>query len=140
MTTPLGWNSVQMDHSRGNTPERLLLHRCRALTLGFREPGHLSADSGENVRGIRLEGWSVSDSQPPTFSPLSVNLDTFQRIVEKMSAAESLTLTSPPVEFRVKKHPFVRRFRPRHRRSPHVPVDGPNRCGRRSPYDRNLCL
>src|SRR2546429_9819539 len=104
MTTPLGWNSVQMDHSRGNTPERLLLHRCRALTLGFREPGHLSADSGE------------------------------------MSAAESLTLTSPPVEFRVKKHPFVRRFRPRHRRSPHVPVDGPNRCGRRSPYDRNLCL
>src|SRR6266576_3739645 len=38
----------------------------------------------------------------------SVNLDTFQRIVEKMSAAESLTLTSPPVEFRVKKHPFVR--------------------------------
>src|SRR5207249_4771652 len=104
MTTPLGWNSVQMDHSRGNTPVRLLLHRCRALTLD------------------------------------SVNLDTFQRIVEKMSAAESLTLTSPPVEFRVKKHPFVRRFRPRHRRSPHVPVDGPNRCGRRSPYDRNLCL
>lgn len=38
----------------------------------------------------------------------SVNLDTFQRMVEKMSAAESLTLTGPPVEFRVKKHPFVR--------------------------------
>src|SRR5436309_16053266 len=104
MTSPLGWNSVQMDHSRGNTPERLL---------------YIGAGPS------RLD---------------SVNLDTFQRIVEKMSAAESLTLTSPPVEFRVKKHPFVRRFRPRHRRSPHVPVDGPNRCGRRSPYDRNLCL
>lgn len=38
----------------------------------------------------------------------SVNLDTFQQMVEKMSAAASLKLTGPPVEFRVKKHPFVR--------------------------------
>ena len=38
----------------------------------------------------------------------SVNLDTFQQTVEKMSAAASLKLTGPPVEFRVKKHPFVR--------------------------------
>jgi len=38
----------------------------------------------------------------------SVNLDTFQQVVEKMSAAASLNLTGPPVEFRVKKHPFVR--------------------------------
>jgi len=64
MTTPLGWNSVQMDHSRGNTPERLLLHRCRALTLGFREPGHLSADSGENVGG-----WESDTDQPSSRIP-----------------------------------------------------------------------
>lgn len=38
----------------------------------------------------------------------SVSLDTFQQMVEKMSAAASLKLTGPPVEFRVKKHPFVR--------------------------------
>jgi hypothetical protein len=38
----------------------------------------------------------------------SVNLDTFQQMVEKMSAAASLKLAGPPVEFRVKKHPFVR--------------------------------
>jgi len=38
----------------------------------------------------------------------SVNLDTFQQMVERMSAAASLKLTGPPVEFRVKKHPFVR--------------------------------
>jgi len=38
----------------------------------------------------------------------AVNLDTFQQIVEKMSAASGLQLTGPPVEFRVKKHPFVR--------------------------------
>lgn len=38
----------------------------------------------------------------------SVNLDTFEQMVERMSAAASLKLTGPPVEFRVKKHPFVR--------------------------------
>ena len=38
----------------------------------------------------------------------SVNLGTFQQMVERMSAAASLKLTGPPVEFRVKKHPFVR--------------------------------
>jgi thiol-disulfide isomerase/thioredoxin len=38
----------------------------------------------------------------------AVNLDTFQQMVEKMSAASGLKLTGPPVEFRVKKHPFVR--------------------------------
>ena len=38
----------------------------------------------------------------------SVNLDAFQQMVEKISAAASLKLTGPPVEFRVKKHPFVR--------------------------------
>lgn len=37
----------------------------------------------------------------------SVNLDAFEERVEKMSAA-SLKLTGSPVEFRVKKHPFVR--------------------------------
>ena len=38
----------------------------------------------------------------------SVNLDAFHQMVEKMSAAANLKLTGPPVEFRVKKHPFVR--------------------------------
>jgi len=38
----------------------------------------------------------------------AVSLDTFQRMVEKMSAASGLKLTGPPVEFRVNKHPFVR--------------------------------
>jgi hypothetical protein len=38
----------------------------------------------------------------------AMNLDTFQQMVEKMSAASGLKLTGPPVEFRVKKHPFVR--------------------------------
>ena len=38
----------------------------------------------------------------------AVNLDTFQQMVEKMSAAAGLKLTGPPVEFRVNKHPFVR--------------------------------
>ncbi|HKW34279.1 MAG TPA: hypothetical protein VJN92_14800 [Candidatus Acidoferrum sp.] len=37
-----------------------------------------------------------------------VNLDNFQQIVDKMSAASGLRLTGPPVEFRVNKHPFVR--------------------------------
>jgi hypothetical protein len=38
----------------------------------------------------------------------SVHLDAFHQMVETMSAAASLKLTGPPVEFRVKKHPFVR--------------------------------
>jgi hypothetical protein len=38
----------------------------------------------------------------------AVSLDTFQQVVEKMSAASGLKLTGPPVEFRVNKHPFVR--------------------------------
>ena len=38
----------------------------------------------------------------------SVNLNNFQEMVEKMAAASGLKLTGPPVEFRVKKHPFVR--------------------------------
>lgn len=38
----------------------------------------------------------------------SVNLDMFQPMVEKMSAAAGLKLTSPTSEFRVNRHPFVR--------------------------------
>lgn len=38
----------------------------------------------------------------------AVNLEAFEQRVEKMSGAASLKLTGPPVEFRVKKHPFVR--------------------------------
>ena len=37
-----------------------------------------------------------------------VNLDNFQQMIDKMSAASGLKLTGPPVEFRVNKHPFVR--------------------------------
>jgi thiol-disulfide isomerase/thioredoxin len=38
----------------------------------------------------------------------AVNLDTFQQMVERMSAASGLKLTSPASEFHVNKHPFVR--------------------------------
>jgi len=38
----------------------------------------------------------------------AVSLDTFQQMIDKMSAASGLKLTGPPVEFRVNKHPFVR--------------------------------
>jgi thiol-disulfide isomerase/thioredoxin len=38
----------------------------------------------------------------------AVSLDAFQQMVEKMATASGLKLSGPPVEFRVKKHPFVR--------------------------------
>src|SRR2546425_10566145 len=38
----------------------------------------------------------------------SVNLDTFQQMVEKMSAVSGLKVTGPASEFHVNKHPFVR--------------------------------
>jgi hypothetical protein len=38
----------------------------------------------------------------------SVNLDTFQQMVEKMSAVSGLKLTGPASEFRVNKHAFLR--------------------------------
>ena len=38
----------------------------------------------------------------------SVNLDNFQQLVEKMSAASGMKLTGPASEFHVNKHPFVR--------------------------------
>ncbi|PYT73741.1 MAG: hypothetical protein DMG42_11835 [Acidobacteria bacterium] len=67
MTTPLGWNSVQMDHSRGNTPERLLLHRCRALTLGFREPGMYRSMvltvAGDDLLTIEIYAYSTEGLQ-----------------------------------------------------------------------------
>ncbi len=38
----------------------------------------------------------------------SVNLDTFQQMVENMAAASGMKLTGPASEFHVNKHPFVR--------------------------------
>jgi hypothetical protein len=57
--------------------------------------------------GQQMEIPSVRISAVPSHLD-AVSLDSFQQMVDNMSAASGMKLTGSPVEFRVKQHPFVR--------------------------------